>query len=203
MASKSHRQNRSTERDLTDEEARRFLAYTAEKDPEAHWIYYLMFVKGLRIGTILSNHRGRSNLPGLQIQDLMDDRVWYDTKKGHRSYKYLPSEAVAALRDLSGKRKTGPIFHYWARMASPPTHFLTFRTKRYAREIGIQDWQYIRNHAFRALGATEVAEITKDPFAVQSFLDHANITSVYKYVRRKSPEQMREIEQQLETGASS
>src|SRR5689334_4411712 len=92
------------------EEEARFLETVRKMNPVDADIFWLMGHRGLRVGEIVSNHRGwskngkyyQSNLPGLQIQDLTDSGVHVKGKKGHDDFIPLPSDMVSRLRHHGG-----------------------------------------------------------------------------------------------------
>ena len=198
MTVRSHHQNRSTERQLSDEEVSKILAYAAKANPEHYLIIWLMAKRGLRDGTIVSNHRNGSNLAGLQVEDLLEDRIWYDAKKGHRKYKFLPPDIVAKLRHGIGTRTQGPIFDDLAKQSSP-IEAVRYFVHQYAKAVGIPDWQYIRPHAFRHYAGYRFAEVSGfNPYAVRDFMDHSNTSIGSRYVHELPPEKQRAIQEAMD-----
>lgn len=203
---------------LTPEEEDKVMAFLAKADPDEYPIYWLAVKRGLRIGEITSNHREadvyvegpwgsawkhkKSNLPGLQIEDLTDSGVHVKGKKGHDNFVHLPKMIVNMLKHASGKRTTGPIFHIHAAKAQGNEETLRMRVKYAARDVGIEDWQYVKPHGLRHGFGYKVARQTKDVFKVRDMLRHdkKNINSASVYVHEMSDEEKKQTLEQLDQG---
>ena len=196
------------------EEEQRFLDTVEKMNPVDADIYWLMGHRGLRIGEIVSDHREgdhfivgpwgaayrhwKSNLPGLQIEDLTDSGVHVKGKKGHDNFINLPPDRVSRLRHHGGKRSKGLIFKDVASHADP-VGTMDHRTKRYGCESGIEDWQYLHPHAFRHAFGYKAARQTKgDVFKVRDLCRHKGIAMSSRYVHEMPLEERKAILETLD-----
>jgi integrase len=191
---------------LTQEEADKVMTFLARADPDDYPIYWLMLNRGLRVGEIVSNHSdaskwggGKSNLPGLQIEDLKESGVHVKGKKGHDDFIPLPKMIVNMLRSASGKRQTGPIFQHHASLVHPEMA-VNDKLKHACRDVGIEDWQYVHPHALRHGFGFKAARKTKDIFKVRDLMRHKNIAMSSRYVHDMSPEEKKEVLESLDEG---
>ena len=153
----------------------------------------LMAKAGLRVGEVAGLHQvwkppRNYYLKGLQVEDLRDEGIWVDGKKGNRSLQPLPKQLIQELRDYIGKRDKGPIFQYHHRT-------LERWCLRAAELAKIEDWKLVHSHRFRHFFITHVARIAgRDPFKVRDMARHKNVSATNTYVAQLAPEEKQELE---------
>jgi site-specific recombinase XerC len=203
---------------LNDEEKIKLLDTVQKMNPDDWPIFWLMEYRGLRIGEIVSDHREgsrlvvnnnpdpdkakewgagwknfKSNLPGLLIEDLTESGIHVVGKYHHDDFIFLPKNIIEKLRVLAGKREKGLIFNSVGSYKDP-VGTMDKRSKRYACQAGIEDWQYYHPHASRHDFGYKMAELTEgDVFKVRDFCRHKGIGMSSVYVHKAPPEKLRQI----------
>jgi len=165
-----------------EEEGERILEHIGRVAPDDWPIAWLMLKRGMRIGEVVSSHRGTSNLPGLRIKDLGQRSIWIEGKKGHRDEWPVPDEIIARLRQLIGNRADPEERIFYAGYKTPRQAFLN-RFKHYCQDAGIDGWQHISPHKLRhAFGYASAKATGGDIFKVANLLRHKGTATAGTYV---------------------
>ncbi len=169
---------------ISMEEADKMLV-AAQDSLRDHTILWLMLKRGLRVGEVVGSHRNGANLPGIQKEDLREDSIWIEGKKGHRDPWPCPPEIMNALR-LLATHKHGRVF----RMGDENARRLV---KKYAQLAGIEDANLIHPHTLRHAFGTQAARKTRDPYKVRDLMRHSGIGVSSVYVNTLPPEEKKKL----------
>ena len=163
-------------RALSVEDQRKLMATLAHADDPIgqrdHALFALMLATGIRVGSAVA----------IDVEDVDLDagRILLRSRKGDRPVLVaLPNAVQGQLRELVGKRRSGPVF-------TAAGHAIGVRTAQrrfsiWARRAGVRGNASL--HSLRHSRGVEVYESTQDLRAVMTALGHRSIASSLTYVQ--------------------
>jgi integrase len=164
---------------LNENEVERFLQAVRLKSNQ-HYLMFLLCRWGLRIGEVV----GWRGLRGIRKEDLRQKGVWIKGK-GYaagivQDVLYpLPDQVLAVLRPYADSFKRAdeklfPISEPWAETLC----------KRYAKDIGLEDWNRVSPHRLRAFFNDDMKAKGIDLGIRKDAMRHKRITTTMTYESR-------------------
>src|SRR5438309_549421 len=202
--------------DLSEEQVRDIIALAKKENTRDYLIFRLM--PFFRVGEVMGSEPRKwdktlkkwfpvePTLPGLLVQDLQDDGIWVQGKGWKRKENPAPPvfmpfspELVKELRLFIGNRKTGRIFEPIFQGGKYNQNSVRRHSRRYAKMVGVSDWQLVHPHRFRHFGITKTYKDSgKDVRAAREFGRHKNIATTMRYIQKFTPEERKETNLRLE-----
>jgi len=138
-----------------------------------------------RIGEVV----GCENLHGVRTMDLRKNGIWIRGKGGGEYFIDLPPELASDLLDYSTKYYPGEEQRLFPISERRAEQFV----KDYAKEAGIEDWEYVSPHRLRAFYATDQKNRGRNPFTIRDGMRHKSVDTTNDYVGPPTPEEREKI----------
>jgi integrase len=146
--------------------------------------FYLMKILrySLRIGEVVGDNR----LHGIRTMDLRQDGIWIRGKGGTEKFVHFPLPFCGELSRVAPRTMDERLFPISERRAE-------YLVKDYAKQAGVEDWEYISPHRLRAFFATDLKDRGIDGFTIRDMMRHKNIQTTNTYVGPPTPKRQAEI----------